>query len=298
MAKVGFIGLGLMGQIMSRRLVDAGHEVKGFDLSNQAMQAFAEFGGKPGANAQEAAQDCEFVITMLPNGPDVENLLFGESAVAGVLAENAIFIDMSTIGPDATDRIAKKLQAMGRAMIDAPVGGTSDFAAKGQLLILAGGASEDVARASVVFDVLGRETIHCGGNGTGTRTKIVNNYLSTALNALTAEALAFAEAAGLDVMRTVKIMGGTTAGKGFLNGAYDRKIFKGDISPEFGLALASKDLNLAISYAAGLNMPLGVGAAAAQVYSMAKAEGFGGKDWSAILETLRRRAALQAKDYD
>jgi len=99
-------------------------------------------------------------------------------------------------------------------------------------------------------------------------------------------------------MRTVKILAETAAGKGFLTGAYDRKIFSGDISPEFGLALASKDMNLALIYGANLNVPLGVGAAASQVYAMSRADGFGQNDWSAVLETLRRKAALPGKTFN
>lgn len=298
MARIGFIGLGRMGSAMSRKLMDAGHEVWVFDINSQTVKSVAGNGGHAAASAAEAARGRDFVVTMLPNGPDVEDTLFGVPDVARAMAKGCLYIDMSTIAPEATDRIAGRLRGMGVRMVDAPVGGTSEFAERGQLLILAGGDAKDVAAAQPVFDAVGRETIYCGPGGTGTRTKLVNNYMSTALNALTAETLAFAEAAGLDVGRTVKVLAGTTAGKGFLTGAYERKIFSGDISPEFGLALASKDLNLALIYAAGLNMPLGVGAAASQVYAMARADGFGRNDWSAVLETLRRKAALPAATFN
>lgn len=292
MAKIGFIGLGRMGHAMSRNLVQAGHEVWVFDINPAAIQRIADLGGRAAGSAAEAATGRDFVVTMLPNGPDVINILFGEPGVATAMSQDTLFIDMSTIAPEATDEIARRLTQMGIAMVDAPVGGTSEVAERGQLLILAGGEADRVTTAATVFDVVGRETIHCGANGMGTRTKIVNNFMSTALNILTAETLAFAEAAGLDVARTVDVLAGTTAGKGFVSGAYQRKVLGGDITPEFGLGLASKDLNLALVYASELNMPLGVGAAAAQVYSNAKAEGFGGNDWSAALETLRRKAAL------
>lgn len=297
MASIGFIGLGRMGSAMSRKLVEAGHEVWVFDINPSAVKGIADIGGHAAASAAEAAGNRDFVVTMLPNGPDVEETLFGAPGVAAAMSKDTLYIDMSTIAPDATDRTAARLAEMGIRMVDAPVGGTSEFAERGQLLILAGGDERDVQAAQPVFDAVGRETIHCGEGGAGTRTKLVNNYMSTALNVLTAEALAFAEAAGLDVMRTVKVLAGTTAGKGFLTGAYDRKIFSGDISAEFGLALASKDLNLALVYAAGLNVPLGVGAAASQVYAMSRAEGFGPNDWSAVLETLRRKAALPTREF-
>lgn len=295
MASIGFIGLGRMGNAMSRKLIDVGHDVWVFDISAAAVKSIADVGGHAAASAAEAASNRDFVVTMLPNGPDVEETLFGVPGVAKAMTKETLYIDMSTIAPDATDKIARRLLGMGIRMVDAPVGGTSEFAERGQLLILAGGDPQDVDKAQVVFDAVGRETIHCGANGAGTRTKLVNNYMSTALNVLTAEALTFAEVAGLDVMRTVKILAGTTAGKGFLSGAYDRKIFSGDISPEFGLGLASKDLNLALVYGANLNVPLGVGAAASQIYAMSRADGFGQNDWSAVLETLRLSAALPGK---
>lgn len=297
MAIIGFIGLGRMGYAMSRQLIDAGHEVWVFDINPAAVKSIADIGGHAATSAADAAGNRDFVVTMLPNGPDVEETLFGAPDVARAMTKKTIYIDMSTIAPEATDKIAKRLRDMGIRMVDAPVGGTSAVAESGQLLIMAGGDAQDVEAAEPVFAAVGRETIYCGGNGTGTRTKLVNNYMSTALNALTAEAVAFAEAAGLDVMRTVKVMAGTTAGKGFLTGAYERKIFSGDISPEFGLALASKDLNLALMYAANLDMPLGVGAAASQIYAMSRADGFGQNDWSAVLETLRRKAALPEKVF-
>jgi len=298
MTSIGFIGLGRMGNAMSRKLVDAGHEVWIFDINPVAVKSIADIGGHAAASAAEAASKRDFVVTMLPNGPDVEETLFGAPDVAKAMAKDTLYIDMSTIAPDATDRLAKRLLDMGIRMVDAPVGGTSEFAERGQLLILAGGDPRDVEAAQPVFDAVGRETIYCGTSGSGTRTKLINNYMSTALNVLTAEVLTFAEVAGLDVMRTVKILAETAAGKGFLTGAYDRKIFSGDISPEFGLALASKDMNLALIYGANLNVPLGVGAAASQVYAMSRADGFGQNDWSAVLETLRRKAALPGKTFN
>lgn len=298
MASIGFIGLGRMGSAMSRRLIDVGHEVGVFDINPAAVKRIVDVGGHAAASAAEAASHRDFVVTMLPNGPDVEETLFGIPDVASALAKDTLYIDMSTIAPDATDKIAGRLSDMGVRMIDAPVGGTSEFAERGQLLILAGGDPRDVETARPVFDAVGREIIYCGPSGTGTRTKLVNNYMSTALNVLTAEALTFAEAAGLDLERTVKILTGTTAGKGFLTGAYDRKIFSGDISPEFGLGLASKDLNLALTYGANLNVSLGVGAAASQVYAMSRADGFAQNDWSAVFETLRLKAALPGKTFN
>ena len=286
MVRIGFIGLGRMGHAMTRNLVEAGHELWTFDIAPAAVERSAKHGCHPCKSAAEAASGRDVVVTMLPNGPDVEDTLFGRHAVAAAMDADTLFIDMSTVAPEMTDSLASRLSALGIRMIDAPVGGTSEYAEKGALLILAGGDADDIARAAPLFDAMGRETIHCGTNGTGTRTKIVNNYMSTALNALTAETLAFAEAAGLDRMRTATIMAGTAAGKGFLAGAYDRKVFSGDITPEFALGLASKDLNLALSYGAGLNVPLSVGAAAAQIYALSRAQGLSGNDWSAILNTL------------
>lgn len=297
MARIGFIGLGRMGHAMSRQLVGAGHDVAVYDINPAAVQSLVALGGQAADSAAAAAAGRDFVVTMLPNGPDVEETLFGAPGVAAAMTPATLYIDMSTVAPEATDRIAARLRERGIRMVDAPVGGTSEFAERGQLLILAGGDAADVAAAMPVFEAVGRETIHCGEAGSGTRTKIVNNFMSTALNVLTAETLAFAEAAGLDVQRTVRVLAGTTAGKGFLTGAYARKVFSGDISPEFGLGLAAKDLTLALIYAANLNVPLGVGAAASQVYQMSKAEGFGGNDWSALLETLRRKAALPAQTF-
>jgi 4-hydroxybutyrate dehydrogenase/sulfolactaldehyde 3-reductase len=297
MAKVGFVGLGKMGMAMCRNLLKAGHSVRVYDINPEPIKMLAKEGAIAASAAADVAEGADFVVTMLPAGPEVEDALFGSGNLAKhIQPDKTLYIDMSSIGAVATDAISDRLRKMKIRMVDAPVGGTSAAAEKGTLSILAGGDLADVERAAPVFDAVGAKTIYCGSNGQGSRTKVVNNFMSTALNALTAETLALAEASGLDTKRTVEVLKGTTAGYGFLlQGAYERKVLSGDLSPEFGLALASKDLNLAVQYAASLNVPLCVGAAASQVYARARAEGRGGQDWSSLLETTRLAAGLAPK---
>lgn len=292
MTTVAFVGLGQMGMPMSRNIAKAGFEVRVFDINPAAVEQAAKDGRQAADSAREAASGAEFVITMLPNGEHVEEAVFGKAGIAEAMAKEALYIDMSTILPTATDRIARRLGEAGIAMVDAPVGRTSAAAVTGTLLILAGGDAADVERARPVLLAMGEQIFHCGPVGAGARMKIVNNYMSSVLNTLTAETLVLAEACGLKRDLVVEILRGTPAGRGHLNTTYPNKVLKGDVSPEFMLDLAMKDIGLALETAAGSGVPLPTGAAARQFYVLAHQQGRGRQDWTAMLEAIRELAKL------
>jgi len=287
MADVGFIGLGVMGTPMARNLMKGGHSVRGFDLDRAAVDRLVGNGGRAVRSPAEAADGADFIITMLPQGAHVEAALFGDNGAARTLSPEALFIDMSTILPADTDRIAARLKEMDIAMVDAPVGRSSQHAEEGTLLIMAGGTEADVARARPILELMGDPVVHCGPGGAGARTKVVNNYLSIALDVLTAESLTLAERSGLDRGVAIDVMKQTVAGMGHLGTTYPAKVLKGDVTPGFMIDHAHKDLGLALELGAGLDTPLFLGSAARQMLSIARAEGRGGQDWTAVLETVR-----------
>ncbi|MFC0229114.1 sulfolactaldehyde 3-reductase [Serratia aquatilis] len=287
MAQIAFIGLGQMGAPMASNLIKQGHRLNVFDISPVAVSSLVAQGAKGATSPAQAVVDAEFVITMLPNGDLVREVLFGTEGVCSALSPQALVIDMSTIHPLQTDRLIAEMQERGFSLMDAPVGRTSDHAQAGTLLILAGGSAEQVERATPVLMAMGSELINAGGPGMGIRVKLINNYMSIALNALSAEAAVLCEALGLSFDVALKVMSGTPAGKGHFTTTWPNKVLKGDLSPAFMIDLAHKDLGIALDVANQLHVAMPLGAASREVYSQARASGRGRQDWSAILEQVR-----------
>ena len=293
MAVIAFIGLGQMGAPMASNLLKQGHQLSVFDVNADAVQRLVEKGAQPARSPAQAAEGAEFVITMLPNGDLVRRVLLGEEGVCESLSPQALVIDMSTIHPLQTDKLIAELHAKGFAMMDVPVGRTSDHAVAGSLLLLAGGTPDQVERATPVLMAMGNELINAGGPGMGIRVKLINNYMSIALNALSAEAAVLCEALGLSFDVALQVMSGTPAGKGHFTTSWPNKVLKGDLSPAFMIDLAHKDLGIALDVANQLHVPVPLGAASREVYNQARAAGRGREDWTAILEQVRTTAGLK-----
>ena len=288
--KIGFIGLGHMGAPMAANLVRAGLAVTGYDTSDVAAGRLREAGGHIAASASAAAAGTDIVITMLPNGPVVDDVLFGPGGVASAMSSSSLFVDMSTIAPSASDIFRGRLADRGVAMVDAPVGRTAAEAITGELLIMMGGMAADLAKATPAFQAMGTTLVDCGGPGTGVRMKLINNYMTTVLNVLTAEALTLADRSGIAQAVAIEVLRGTAAGRGHINTTYPNKVLKGDVTPSFMIDLASKDLGLALDLASDVRVPAVTGAAARQIYSIARAAGQGHEDWTAILHTVGKLA--------
>ncbi len=291
---VAFIGLGTMGRPMAKNILKGGFALRAYDVSADAMAALVEAGASSAASAADAARGADCVVTMLPNGEHVEEAAFGEGGVAEAISPDALYVDMSTIAPAVTDRVAARLRERGIAMVDAPVGRQSSHAEQGKLLIMVGGETGDVERVRPVLDRMGDTIIHCGPVGSGSRMKIVNNFMSITLNATTAEALTLAEASGLDPELARKVMLGTVAGTGHMGSTYPAKVLAGDLTPGFMIDLALKDLRLALDLGRDLGLPLETGQAAERAYDGARERGFGRSDWTALYADAR--AALRRRE--
>ena len=284
---IGFIGLGTMGQSMATNIVAGGYQVVGFDTNSNAVAQFVESGGTAAVSAASAVAEADLVVTMLPNGSIVEDVFFGSGAASGCFKPGSLVIEMSTIHPLETDRIREALGRIGIGMVDAPLGRTSADAKAGKSLIMAGGKPDDLARCKGVFDCIGDAIIDCGGPGMGSRMKIVNNFMTTALNVLTAETLGLAESVGLQLDTAIEVMAGTPAGRSHMLTTYPAKVLKGDLTPAFMINLAKKDLDIAIDLAASQGTPLTMGTTAAATYEAAQADGRGQQDWTAVFDMLR-----------
>lgn len=287
MATIGFIGLGQMGRPMAKNLIKKGHQVVVYDINKQAVDELTSVGAISADSPANAAKNNEFVITMLPNGKLVEQVIFAENGIKEKISKNALLIDMSTIHPLESDSIRNRLASLNIEFMDVPVGRTSTNAIDGTLLILAGGTQTQIERASEILLCMGSEIINTGGPGRGIRVKLINNFMSIALNALSAEAATLCDALELPFDVAMKVMSGTPASKGHFTTTWPNKVLKGDLTPAFMIDLAHKDLGIALDVANQLHVPLPMGSASREVYSQARAMGRGKQDWTAILEHCR-----------
>ena len=288
MQRIGFIGVGTMGGPMARNLLKAGLTLRVFDVNPKASEALTAEGASVAASPADTAQDAQAVITMLPNGADVEAAVFGPAGASERMQQGRLLIEMSTIAPAVTDRIAGRLRARGIAMLDAPVGRSSRHAVEGKLLIMVGGDAADLQRARPILEKLGDTIVHCGKSGSGSRMKVVNNFMSITSNVTTAEALLLAEASGLDPELARNVMLGTPAGQGHMGTTYPAKVLRDDLSPGFMVDLAHKDLGLALELASQLGLSVATGMAAKPIYDLARSEGHGRNDWTAVYAMLRQ----------
>lgn len=281
MSTIAFIGLGQMGKPMASNLIKKGHSLKVYDVNETAIAEVQSLGAKSSASPKDAVKECEFIITMLPNGKLVEEVIFGQNGIIHTIGKDSLIIDMSTIHPLESDNFRKKLAMQNIEFMDAPVGRTSDNAITGTLLILAGGTAEQINRASPILLCMGSEIINTGGPGRGIRVKLINNFMSIALNALSAEAATLCEALELPLDMAIDVMKGTPAIRSHFTTTWTNKVLKNDLTPAFMIDLAHKDLGIATDVANQLHVPLLMGSAAREMYSQAKAMGRGNQDWTA-----------------
>lgn len=282
MERVGFIGLGRMGRPMASNLQRKGFPVVVYDINPDAVAELVGLGARAADDVADLVRSSDIVVTMLPGSVEV---LAIATAAGGVLDHGRagqLMLDMSTVDPETTDRLATLAAAKGIAVVDAPVGRLAIHADRGESLFMVGAADADLARVRPLLDAMGTTVLHCGGVGAGVRMKLVNNYLVIVSCQMNAEALALSQRFGLDLDRTLEVLNGTSAYNGQLQLNWPNKVLAGDVSPGFTIDLAHKDLSLATTAANALRVPLPLGAAAREAFSIARAGAYAGCDFSAI----------------
>lgn len=284
--KVAFLGLGTMGAPMARNLIAAGHELAVYDVVPQAREAFGNERCRVAVSPRDAASQAEVVMCMLPDSRHVREALLGDGGACESLTPGALVIDLSTVAASGSLQLAAELRERGYRMLDAPVGRTPRDAAAGTLLIIVGGAQEDLAQARPLFEALGDSIVHAGPQGHGIKLKLVNNYMSTVGTLLTAEALTLANKAGLDRDVTVRVLSSTTAGRGQIIVNYPKKVLAGDTTPDFPLRMAHKDVSHALTLGSEVASPLLLGAIAREMFALAGPWGRADEDWTAMLLLL------------
>ena len=292
MDQVGFIGLGNMGRPMAMNLVRKGFSVTVHDINPRPVQELTAAGASAASSIRDASA-ADVVFTMLPNSAIVEEVIAGKEGVLAHARRGTILVDMSTIDPSVTDRLAEAAHKKGCEFSDAPVGRLASHAARGECLFMVGASEATFARVKPMFEAMGTTIHHCGGVGAGMRTKLVNNYLAIISCQLNAEAIALSQRFGLSLEKTLDVLYGTTATNGQLKIAWPSKVLKGDVEPGFTIDLAHKDLTLIVEAANAAKVPMPVGAAAREAFSVARGRGNGALDFSAMVDVLCDLAGIE-----
>ena len=288
MAKLGFIGVGIMGKPMADHLLAAGHTVHVCDLLSEPVKELCSKGAVACSCCKEVAQESDVIFIMVPDTPDVEAVLFGEGGVAEGLRPGSIVVDMSSISPIATKEFAKKLGALGVKMLDAPVSGGQVGAEKATLSIMVGGQPEVFEQIKPYFEIMGKNIIHIGDNGAGQTCKVANQIVVALTIEAIGEALLFASKAGADPAKVRAALLGGFAQSRILELHGERMIGR-SFDPGFRIRLHQKDLNLALQTARNLGLSLPNTATAQELFNAVAAHGGSELDHSAMvlaLETL------------
>ncbi|HEX6344354.1 2-hydroxy-3-oxopropionate reductase [Umezawaea sp.] len=285
MTTIGFIGLGVMGSPMSGHLVAAGHRVTGFDLDAGSVAKLVEAGGTAATSVADAVSGADVVITMLPNHPQVEDVVLGEGGVLGLAASGTLLVDMSTIRPETSVAVAEAAAPKGIRVLDAPVSGGEAGARQASLSIMVGGGEADFAAARPVLDVLGKTVVHVGPHGAGQVVKAANQLVVGGVYALVAEAIVLLEASGVDAKAGLDVLAGGLAANRILDLKRESMIAR-EFAPGFRIDLHHKDMGIALAAARQVDVALPVTGLIAQLVAAGRAQGYGSLDHSALLKVV------------
>ena len=289
MSKIGFIGLGIMGRPMAGHLLAGGHALYVHNRSKPPKDLIDK-GAVACASAREVARNAEFVITMVPDTPDVEAVLFGTDGVAEGLSPGKIVVDMSSISPIATKEFGAKIAALGCDYLDAPVSGGDVGAKAATLTIMVGGGEAAFEKVKPIFSLMGKNVTLVGGVGDGQTTKVANQIIVALTIEAVGEALVFASKAGADPARVRQaLMGGFAASR--ILEVHGERMIQRNFDPGFRIALHQKDLNLALQGARALGVSLPNAATCQELFNAAAAAGGAASDHSAMVRVLERLAA-------
>jgi 2-hydroxy-3-oxopropionate reductase len=292
MSTIGFIGLGIMGGPMAANLVAAGHTVLGYDTRQEAAERLVSAGGAYAGSAAAAAA-ADVVITMLPDSPQVEQVVLGPDGVLEHAKPGLLLVDMSTIRPDTSVAIAAAARERGVRALDAPVSGGERGAIDGVLSIMVGGDPEAFEAARPVFEVLGATIVHVGPSGAGQTVKAANQLVVGGTYALVAEAIVLLEASGVDPGPALDVLAGGLAGSRILE-LKRKSMVARDFTPGFRIDLHHKDMGIALAAAREAGVALPMTGLTAQLIAAARANGYGPLDHSVLLQVLENLSGKAA----
>jgi len=290
---VGFVGTGTMGLPMLTNLIKQGHRVVAYDVVPAALDAAAARGAARASSAADAASRGEMLVTMLPSSSNVESAYLGPGGVLEGAKRNLLCVDMSTIDPNVSRRVAAALASKGVRFIDAPVSGGSVGAENATLAIMAGGAAEDVNAARPILSAMGANIIHVGAVGAGEAAKLCNNLIAGVAAIAVSEAFRIAEGLGVDPKILTEVISKSSGNTWVMQNAHpvpgmvETAPSTRDYAPGFMTDLMAKDLALAVSTARELRIPVFVSPIAQQLLRLASSHGLGRQDFTSVYQLLR-----------
>ena len=285
--QIGFIGLGIMGKPMAKNLIKAGFELQVHSRSNGPVKELVALGAKETTTPAECAENMDAVVTMLPDGPDSESVILGENGVLDSAKKGAIIIDMSSIAPAISQKIAKSCETSGAEFLDAPVSGGEPGAIEGTLAIMVGGKQSVFDSSQSIFESVGSSYVLCGDYGAGNTTKLANQIIVATNIAAVGEALVLAKKAGLDPQKVFDAIKGGLAGSNVLN-AKGPMMISGNFNPGFRIKLHHKDIRNSMLTGSDLGVSLPVTSLVQQIIVSLVNEGKGELDHSAIANFVEK----------
>jgi 3-hydroxyisobutyrate dehydrogenase-like beta-hydroxyacid dehydrogenase len=292
--KVGFIGLGIMGQPMAMNLVKAGFEVSVFNRTREKSAALEKAGARVAATPADASRDADFVVSIVSDSAASEEVMLGKDGVLQAVKPGAIVIDSATISPVVSRKLACHFAGKQAGFLDAPVTGSKHGAEKGELTIMVGGERETLERAMPVLKVLGKKHIHCGANGAGLSAKLAQNVIQSTIVEIFCEGFVLAAKSGVKPETMMEIVQSSMA-RTTLTDFKAPFIFKGDFTPYFPLKWMHKDVTLAMEAAFAQGVPMPAAAAVKEVYGAARAQGKGDLDYAAVVTFLEGLAGVEVR---
>ncbi|WIX99666.1 2-hydroxy-3-oxopropionate reductase [Amycolatopsis mongoliensis] len=285
--KLGFIGLGVMGAPMAAHLVAAGHDVSGYDVHTAAGEKLAAAGGRAATSVADAVAGAAVVITMLPNHPQVEEVVLAAGGVLDTAEPGTLLIDMSTIRPETSIEVANTARDKKIRVLDAPVSGGQAGAEQASLSIMVGGEAADFEAAKPVFDAVGKTIVHVGPHGAGQVVKAANQLVVGGIYGLVAEAIVLLEASGVDAAVGLDVLAGGLAGSRILE-LKRKSMVERQFAPGFRIDLHHKDMGIALAAARQADVALPLTGLVAQLVAAGRAMGYGSLDHSALLKVVEQ----------
>jgi 2-hydroxy-3-oxopropionate reductase len=287
MTNIAFIGLGIMGSPMAVHLAKAGHQVVGYNRTPEKTVPLVEAGGRAAESIADAVRGAEVVCVMVPDSPDVLDVLTGEDGVFDNANPGTLVIDFSSIRPDVTIQLAEQADEKGIRLVDAPVSGGEAGAVNAALSIMVGGQVDDFEAAKPYLDVVGKTVVHVGPSGAGQTVKAANQLIVAANIQALAEAVVFLDAYGVDTNAALEVLGGGLAGSKVLD-QKKQNMLGHTFEPGFRIALHHKDLGIVTTAAREAGVVIPLGSLVAQLMASALANGDGGLDHSGLLRGVER----------
>jgi len=294
MTKIGFIGLGIMGKPMSKNILKAGYKLIVHDINQSAVEELVSLGAEKAASPKEVASQCEFIITMLPNSPQVKDVVLGENGLIESIKSGSVFVDMSSISPIVSRELAQKLEEKGVEMLDAPVSGGEPKAIDGTLSVMVGGKQEVFDKCSAALKEMAGSVVLTGAIGAGNVTKLANQIIVALNIAAMSEALVLASKAGVEPELVYQAIRGGLAGSTVLD-AKAPLVMERKFDPGFRINLHIKDLMNALDTSHEIGVPLPLTAGVMEIMQALKVDGKGDDDHGGLIQHYEKLAKIEVK---